>query len=105
MLAYQSQQLPAPCTSQQAGYESEENPLQHGATLAAPLFVGKRDCSCIAIVHQIINTATGEARFHEIYYKIFQHIKNRIRKCLVYSTFQKFADGHEEEEVAPRVPN
>jgi hypothetical protein len=74
--------------------------IQHGARLAAPLFYGKQDCSRIAIVEKIVNTSSGQTQTlsHKPYYAIYKRLRKAIRKALIYSTIQRFSDGHEEED-------
>jgi hypothetical protein len=69
--------------------------LQHGSCLD-----GRRDASRIAIVDRVQHAITGETRHYYDYLVVFKHLRKIIRRALIYSSMQTFADGHIEEDTS-----
>ena len=68
--------------------------IQHGF-----LHRGRKDASRIAVVDTIRDSETMEIKHHRDYDQVFRSLFKVIKKSLVYSSIQRFADGHEEEDT------
>ena len=75
--------------------------LQHGSIFAPqkgadPAHTLYRDVSSIGLVHRVQHVETGEIRVYEDYLRVFEKLRRRIKKSLVYSSIMSI-DGQKEE--------
>jgi hypothetical protein len=59
--------------------------------------------SSISVVAEVYNQQTAEVRSYPEYKKIFETLRRRIRRSLVYTTITRFADGSEREDPFLRM--
>jgi hypothetical protein len=82
--------------------------LQHGFMRRVrnprdPAITRYQAASSISVVAEVYNQQTGAVRSYPEYKKIFETLRRRIRRSLVYTTITRFADGSEREDPLLRM--